>query len=465
MQDQNSLDFVDVDVLTDTPVFIDPRAIRVQNGAIHALCVELLVSFFTEVIDCISQHDKISALELLGYLDEPNETHLGVSKGRPRGKGLGGFGANKVVDSLFDSRAAQTGILQDLEDSALFIPGIGRDIISDITTNVVRKALIQYTQQQCHEHSIPMAHQYVGWVWEENELVWSQKHTDVPDIDGEVLLLVPKSIVRTEMTLKPDRYYRAAIAPLHEKLEIDSGSSLVYALKNGERRVRRDELIGKYGNSKRAVIQHTNEYPEALTDFKKDPDKASTPPMGHKELARKTDSREADYNDLLERVGSVSPGGAGANLYHRAVADFLAAIFYPHLGNKKIEKEINEGRKRIDIAFDNLADDGFFRFISRHYMASQVVVECKNYTTDPSNPEIDQVSGRFSRDRTQLGVIVCRKIQDKELFALRCRDVKKDGRGIILFLDDDDLQQLLLESHEKTGAYQLLRDQYDYLVE
>lgn len=160
----------------------------------------------------------------------------------------------------------------------------------------------------------------------------------------------------------------------------------------------------------------------------------------------------------------MSPGGAGANLYHRAVADFLAAIFYPHLVNKKIEKEINEGRKRIDIAFDNLADDGFFRFISRHYMASQVVVECKNYTTDPSNPEIDQVSGRFSRDRTQLGVIVCRKIQDKELFALRCRDVKKDGRGIILFLDDDDLQQLILESHEKTGAYQLLRDRYDYLV-
>ena len=81
----------------------------------------------------------------------------------------------------------------------------------------------------------------------------------------------------------------------------------------------------------------------------------------------------------------MSPGGAGANLYHRAVADFLAAIFYPHLVNKKIEKEINEGRKRIDIAFDNLADDGFFRFISRHYMASQVVIECKNYTTDPSN--------------------------------------------------------------------------------
>lgn len=465
MQNQTALDFVDVDLTTDVPVYIDPRAIRIQRGEFHESSINLLVSFFTEVLEGISRGDRAGVLGLLAHLDEPNETHLGVSQGRPKGRGLGGLGAGKIVDSLFESRAAETGLLKDLEDSALFIDGIGRDIISDITTNVIRKALISYTQGACEYHRIPLVEQYAGWVWDEDKLEWSEEYAQLPSIDGELLLLVPKSIVRTNLTLNPDRYYRAAIAPFHEEIEFKAGSSLVYALKNGEKRVRRDELIQKYGNSKSAIINHTKEYPQAFSNFKSKPDAASSPPLNHEKMAEKTRSDDPDFDGLLARVEAILPGPGGAELYHRAVGDLLAAVFYPHLANMKIEHEIHEGRKRIDLAYDNVADRGFFRWISLHHPASSIVVECKNYSVDPKNPELDQLSGRFSRDRTRFGIIVCRKIEDKDLWARRCRDTQKDARGFVFYLDDDDIRELTKQYYgKKSGQYPLLRKQYDYLV-
>jgi len=464
-EQQSALDFVDVDVSTDIRVYVDPRAIRIQQGEWHDSCIDVLKSFFHEVLVSIYDNDRNKAWRLLGRLTEPNETHLGVSRGSSRGRGLGGIGAGRMIDSIQESRAAKTGLLEDLEDTALFIDGIGPDIVSDITTNVIRGALIGYTQHVCSDYDIPLEpDQYAGWVWDENGLQWTEIYAALPVVDDQILLLVPRSTVRVSLICDSTRYYRRAIAPLHEQKEIEAGSSLVYALKSGVRKVNTNSLIKKYGNSKSAVTKHTEQFPQALRTFKATPGLAETPPLSHEQLAERTQSNDVDFTALLETVKAVSPGSAGATLYHRAVKDYLAAIFWPFLGNVIIEKEVHDGRKRIDINFDNLAQDGFFRWIGMHHPASQVVVECKNYTKEVANPELDQIAGRFSPDRTHFGIIVCRKIENKELFARRCRDTAKDRRGFILHLDDDDLDKLRFQYTGNDGAYPLLRDQFDYLV-
>jgi hypothetical protein len=38
--------------------------------------------------------------------------------------------------------------IRDLNDALMFVPGIGPDKVSDITTNIVRRHLIEYTQNQ-----------------------------------------------------------------------------------------------------------------------------------------------------------------------------------------------------------------------------------------------------------------------------------------------------------------------------
>jgi hypothetical protein len=92
-----------------------------------------------------------------------------------------------------------------------------------------------------------------------------------------------------------------------------------------------------------------------------------------------------------------------------------------------------------------------------------IFIECKNYSSDLANPELDQIAGRFSPRRGQVGLLICRGIDDKERMAARCRDTANDGRGYILALDDDDLRELL-DQYQATGELTLLRERFDALI-
>jgi hypothetical protein len=67
---QPSLDFVDVDIATDISAFLDPRAIRMQKGPWIEHCQALLSSFFSALLDALSQNDESMAAELLVRLGE-----------------------------------------------------------------------------------------------------------------------------------------------------------------------------------------------------------------------------------------------------------------------------------------------------------------------------------------------------------------------------------------------------------
>jgi hypothetical protein len=120
-------------------------------------------------------------------------------------------------------------------------------------------------------------------------------------------------------------------------------------------------------------------------------------------------------------------------------------IFYPRLVSPQIEREINEGRKRIDLVFDNAAETGFFyRLHTTHQTSCQFIkVECKNYNRELANPELDQMVGRFDPNTGKFGLIVCRSLEDEALFLKRCNDSYKSQHGIILPLTDVDIIQLL----------------------
>jgi hypothetical protein len=61
------------------------------------------------------------------------------------------------------------------------------------------------------------------------------------------------------------------------------------------------------------------------------------------------------------------------------------------------------------------------------------------------NPELDQLSGRFSTNRGQVGLLLCRTIDDRERFIARCVDTYRDGRGLIVPLTDGEIIRALEE--------------------
>jgi hypothetical protein len=150
----------------------------------------------------------------------------------------------------------------------------------------------------------------------------------------------------------------------------------------------------------------------------------------------------------------VPPGQEHATAYEKAVEGLLTALFYPDLTNPRVQDKIHNGRKRIDVTYTNMATAGFFEWLSKHYPSASIFVECKNYGKDVANPEIDQLSGRFSPSRGRVGFLICRQFENKSLFQQRCIDTANDDRGFIIPLDDSDLAALV-EVRKAQPFYQL----------
>jgi hypothetical protein len=347
------------------------------------------------------------------------------------------------------------------------IEGISDDIISDVTTNIIRGPLIAFTQDACNQYGIPITPNVdSGPIWDPFQLTWRSDLVGLPIAKGNKLLLVPKEIVRRNVEYDADKYYRHYIITHLREVELTANSQLVHVLKNGKRKVYKYDLQKKYGKGKDAIVDLTLSTPELLQRYRKDHAKPSQP-LTHRELADIADSPPVDWDALYRVATSVKPGGATAHAYQTHVEALLSALFYPVLSNPKFEHDIHEGRKRIDITYTNMGGRGFFEWLGKHYPAGHIFVECKNYGKEVQNPELDQISGRFSPSRGQFGLIVCRKFRNKSLFAKRCKDTAKDHRGYVIALDDRDLERLVAarkKTLDEFFDFPILKERFDALI-
>jgi hypothetical protein len=471
---QGGLDFVDVDVATDSPVYIDPGAIRAQSGLWADECKVSLQTFFKELLVAIGKKDSTRIQALIYPLVEPNETHLGESVGQSRGRSLGSkTKADELIDALSKSKAVKTGMLSDLDDSAMFVEGIDKDIVSDIATCVIRAQLIEYTQKMCVFHGIPMEPQIAGPIWSSATLQWDDTRTvKLPRANEDKLLLVPKSIIRVHLTVDRGRYYRGYLRPYYEAEVLASPSSeLVRVLKDKTVRVRLKALDDRLGTTKPAIVENTQKYPQALGEYKNKVASEPNSPISDLDMHLAIDTPLAEVRAMLEKIKAIAPGDGGATLYHHSAAELLTALFDTSLGNQRIEEDLHSGLKRVDVLYDNVASEGFFRWVSLHYPAALVVVECKNYSREIANPEFDQLGMRFAPDRGQVGILMCREVQNRDRALARAKSIASDRHGWVLVLDDGDLETMVTEyeAHHAAFAagpveYAVLKAQFDALI-
>jgi hypothetical protein len=442
---QAELDFVDIPLDTDIELFLDPYALSLENSPWFAECNNLVVDFFHLVVNSIAEGDMTRARRLLANLREPNDTHLGMSSGRPRGAGIGDDQAGQIFDRLSKSKAVKTGKLSDLADAELVIPGIGRDKISDITTNVIRAPLIRYTKEQCDLYGAPTRRIASGFCWDSDRAGWINGYAELPTYRDRRILLVPKSAVRYDLAIEHEQYYRHFVLEYLQAEHVEAGTSLVVTLKNGKRKVHKKDLVKEYPLSKDFLFEFSEEHPEVLERYKDSLPQIPEPLTDEQLEIRQPDPREAALTDVIDQLAQIPPGRNAAGRYHNTILGALTAIFSPALVHPVKEREIDQGRKRIDIKFTNRDQTGFFHFISAVHgiRCPYIFFECKNYSDDIENPEIDQLLGRFSDLRGTLGFIVCRSVKDKDLLLRRQRDAVAARRGYILILDDNDILQLL----------------------
>jgi hypothetical protein len=441
---QPQLDFVDVDLDLDIPLFIDPFSLGSRTDELSVQCTRDVNTFFQSVLDAIRRDDRQLAMRLLSNLREPNETRLGLSRGRPRGSGIGEKLASRLYEALRASRAVATGLIQDLSDTELLVDGVGPDKVSDLTTNIIRRHLISYTQEQCDSLRVPIEGTVASgpqWIHEENR--WIEQYERLPVAGGRKILLVPKYLVRWDPSLDPREYYEHFVLNFLRKEDLERPiMHFGTTSEDGERVLTKKTLKEHYSGAKDYLLEFSLAHPEVLEEYRRE--KRGAAPLTNKDFLENFNP-QAFAGALSTALRQIPQGTAAADQYHKFMVGLLTFLFYPNMIYPHAEFAIHDRRKRVDIRYTNAARSGLFERFSRvtRRPSSAILVECKNYTREVGNPEIDQLSGRFGDVRGWLGLLVCRQIQDRPTLIARCRDTARDQRGFMLPLDDENFHAML----------------------
>ncbi len=454
---QYELDFFDCYVANDTPLFIDPWAIRCGDDEFSVNCYQKIQSVFSRLIAYAKKGEKVKALDLLDNLHEPRETGLGYSKKNKQGASVGPLKSVEIYEALLKSRALKSGLLNDLEDTALHIDGIGADNISDIITNIIRYELIKYTQEQCDLYKIPMTVSQTKSFWDESSKDFIQSNGErLLIIDGKKILLVPKKVLRRDLLISYSDFYQKGILEFEQSRHLDLRTSLCRTLADKtlaepyKKTLKEDP---RYQLSRELVSEYIDSNPELLDKYKKGKlDKASNPVSNEGILSKQDRNIDLEklINEKIEKLKKIPVGPKYATIYHEHIFDCLNTIFNDpgvdnYLSSPKKEDRENSGRKRIDITFHNSSTKGFFSRLSNYggLFCAKILFECKNFSPDIANPEYDQMNGRFNNRTSTIGYIVCRNIADKVKSIETSKDFVANKSHYIMVLTDSDIVKLL----------------------
>lgn len=192
-----------VSLINDLPLFIDPFLLFDSEKQEYKALHEEIIRYVKFLRD-VSSDDSINK----GLLDswfrfpEVSQNWLGFSKTGNRGSGLGRIFAEGLHRSLhrvfkdFGSEIITRG--SHLEKLCLIADGVGRDHLSDFTTNLIKGYLLEYTQTFACEHIHPSMRRTfaIGKVnFDYAARRWRGGRYELPAFGPDFVLLSPKDIL------------------------------------------------------------------------------------------------------------------------------------------------------------------------------------------------------------------------------------------------------------------------------
>ena len=220
-----NLPFLDVDLDKDNLLFIDPRAIRIAslrgdfNSSEYAKnAVKSMDSFFDIITKAVLKQDEtgevdLHAQDLLKKFKEPNETRLGMSTKSPKGIGGGEVVGKNIWDVLSKDLLAlvKIGLLKQVEELSVFVPKVGKDITSDLTTRLIFEVLVKFTQDMMKRYtklkSLGKESENLR-AWSANLNKWVENKFYLPHYKDEPFLLVPLEWVRPNLVISREKYFQ-----------------------------------------------------------------------------------------------------------------------------------------------------------------------------------------------------------------------------------------------------------------
>lgn len=207
----SNVPFLDVDVDDDNLMFADASAIRNATCAYGVRASAQLYGFMTGLVGLRNSQllaDRSRGLSILQRMREPGETRLGYSAAGTNGKGFG-HGLGHVLWQALGGRLCQEQALTRIEHLPLFLPGIDRDLMSDMTTRVIMDILVDFTQDMMRQYpalAITTRTREL-MVWDSQRFDWGSKSCTLPFVGGKQLVLIPRNWVTSRPLMHPSPFY------------------------------------------------------------------------------------------------------------------------------------------------------------------------------------------------------------------------------------------------------------------
>lgn len=175
------------------------------------------------------------------------------------------------------------------------------------------------------------------------------------------------------------------------------------------------------------------------------------------------DSELQKIQDLIKRLDTCPEGQEGWKTYEDICLDILNYLFVPPLGEPKVQSRRESGIDIRDAIFPNRNNNENWKFIREDYDAKYIVFEFKNYSEKGS--EIDkqvllQIDDYLKRTIGRFGIICSKKRPNKSGLEKR-KDVFIEKNKLILFLNNEDLKEMLLRKHKKMDPADVIIDLID----
>jgi hypothetical protein len=334
----------DISLASDLPLFVDPFLLfnseRPEYRALHADIIRYL-TFLRDHADRPLTSGLINAWYKFG---EVKQNWLGFTLLGNAGSGLGVDFARALHSSLgsilrnFGTETITKGT--HLEKLALIKEGVGRDNVSDFTTNLIKSYLLGYTQtfakQRLEDHqsarfSVPRAE--FNYATE----TWATRTYELPIFRGDFVLLTPADILTRDDTWisRSDMLHRFSQLPaavpddqLRAQMNNYFGSML-------SARPSRDELSG-------AAQATLRRYPELIDYYIRDREDTGDQAVGAS--AKRREETKAFLVEMVKAV--VADLAERTDFYFTPQTSYAEALFRSRAFKAYIEDQ--DGYKLIN---------------------------------------------------------------------------------------------------------------------
>lgn len=200
---------VNISLINDLPLFVDPFLLFNSENEEYQYIHNEIIRYLLFLQEQAEKYEVLtSGMFSSWYLfSEIKQTWLGFSLAGNSGRGLGNDFANnlhKGLRTVFSDFGKETITKSShLEKLCLISPLVGRDKISDFTTNFAKRYILEYTEKfakeylkesQCKKFSIPKVEfNYDTHTWVTREYL-------LPCHNGDYVLLTPSDILTRDET-------------------------------------------------------------------------------------------------------------------------------------------------------------------------------------------------------------------------------------------------------------------------